>query len=66
MCFNDLRIDEQTLVNEQDTAKLYEVVHKVGRICPDVPDEKESSTDDRTEITASYDVGFGTLTPEDG
>ena len=40
MSFNDLRIYEQTLGNEQDTAKLYEVVNKVGRIRPDVPDEK--------------------------
>ena len=66
MCFNALLIDEQTLINEQDAAKLYEVVHKVGRIRPDVPEKKESSTGDRTEIAASYDVGLGTFTPEDG
>lgn len=66
MSFNDLRIYEQTLINEQDTAKLYEVVHKVRRICPDVPDEKQTSTGYRTEVTTPDYVCLGTLTSEDG
>lgn len=66
MSIKNLRVHYAFNVYKHPTSLQNEVIRQIRRIRPDVPDEKQTATGNRTKITAPDYIGFGTLTPEDG